>query len=162
MLPIRVGPQPIHHKVPLWLLSVPQLERSISELSGKPTCQPVAQTYAASLCSSAFKYQMQIQCLYVFGSPGAPWQKFHRWLEFLQRFDPKTWFMWQTRLSPVCICNFFFFFWLCMCLPLLCMHKPLLGMFLEKSLHGCIIVDVQVRAFSTDVSFRGVCFLYSS
>lgn len=32
----------------------------------------------------------------------------------------------------------------------------------EKSLHGCIIVDVWVRAAITDVSFQGVCFLYSS
>lgn len=46
--------------------------------------------------------------------------------------------------------------------PAAAMHKPLLGVFLEKSLHWCIIVDVRVCAFITDVSFQCVCFLYSS
>lgn len=96
------------------------------------TCCTLLKTYAASLCSSAFKYQMQIQCLYVFGS---------------QRFDPKTWFMWQTRLSAICICDLFLFDCLCMYLPLLCMHKPLLGLFLEKTfvwVHNCRCVGARL------------------
>lgn len=112
------------------------------------TCCALLKTHAASLCSSAFKYQMQIQCL---------WQSRSSLAEVSPLIGiPST--IWLKDL----VLWYFFFDCLCMCLPLLCMHKPLLGVFLGKGLQACIIVDVWVRAFITDVSFQGVCFLHSS